>query len=82
MTPADLDRVSEIAAIGFPDHREDRACFENRLALSPSGCFVLQTADGLEGYLVALGILNKGQTLNSQEMPTSDTANLQPAYED
>ena len=53
MTPADLDRVSEIAAIGFPDHREDRACFENRLALNPSGCFVLQTADGLEGYLVA-----------------------------
>jgi len=36
----------------------------------------------LEGYLVALGILNKGQTLNPQEMPTSDTSNLQPAYED
>ena len=36
----------------------------------------------LEGYLVALGILNKGQTLNPQEMPMSDASNLQPAYED
>lgn len=36
----------------------------------------------LEGYLVALGILSKGQTLNPQEMPTSDTSNLQAAYED
>ena len=53
MTDADLDRVPEIAAIGFPDHFEDRACFENRLGLFPSGCFVLQTPSGLEGYLVA-----------------------------
>jgi len=36
----------------------------------------------LEGYLVALGILAKGQTLNAQEVPVSDTPNLQPAYED
>jgi hypothetical protein len=36
----------------------------------------------LEGYLVALGILSKGQTLNPQEMRTSNTSNLQPAYED
>lgn len=36
----------------------------------------------LEGYLVALGILSKGQTLNPQDMATSDTSNLQPAYED
>ncbi len=36
----------------------------------------------LEGYLVALGILNKGQTLNPQEMPMIDASNLQAAYED
>jgi GNAT superfamily N-acetyltransferase len=53
MAAADLDRVAEIAVIGFPDHFEGRACFENRLALNAAGCFVLQTPDGLEGYLVA-----------------------------
>ena len=53
MAAADLDRVAEIAVIGFPDHFEGRDCFANRLALNAPGCFVLQTADGLEGYLVA-----------------------------
>lgn len=53
MTEADLDRVAEIATIGFPNHFEGRPMFANRLALSPRGCFVLETADGLEGYLVA-----------------------------
>ena len=53
MTTADLDRVAEIATIGFPDHFEGRPCFANRLALNPAGCFVLQMPDGLEGYLVA-----------------------------
>lgn len=53
MTAADLDRVAGIAVIGFPDHFEGRDCFENRLALNPAGCFVLQTPGGLEGYLVA-----------------------------
>lgn len=53
MTAADLDRVAEIAVIGFPDHFEGRPCFANRLALNPAGCFVLETPGGLEGYLVA-----------------------------
>lgn len=53
MTEGDLDRVSEIAAIGFPDHFEGRDCFENRLGLNPAGCFVLDLETGLEGYLVA-----------------------------
>lgn len=53
MVEGDLDRVSEIAAIGFPDHFEGRDCFENRLSLNPAGCFVLETSGGLEGYLVA-----------------------------
>lgn len=54
MTAADLDAVADIAVLGFPDHFEGRDCFENRLALNPSGCFVL--ADGEDqprGYLVA-----------------------------
>jgi len=54
MAAADLDAVANIAAVGFPDHFEGRDCFENRLALNPSGCFVL--ADGMgqpQGYLVA-----------------------------
>ena len=41
MTVADLDAVTAIAAIGFPDHFEGRDCFANRLGLNPSGCFVL-----------------------------------------
>ncbi|MBU1348351.1 MAG: GNAT family N-acetyltransferase [Alphaproteobacteria bacterium] len=53
MVPADLDRVAEIAAIGFPDHFEGRTCFENRLGLNPAGCLVLAGPQGLEGYLVA-----------------------------
>ena len=52
MTVADLDRVAEIAVIGFPDHFEGRPLFANRLVLNPAGCFVLQTPEGLEGYLV------------------------------
>jgi len=54
MTTADLDAVVRIATVSFPDHFEGRDCFGNRLALNPSGCFVL--ADGgapPEGYLIA-----------------------------
>ncbi len=37
----------------------------------------------LERYLVTLGILEKGQTLSSQETPPgADVADLQPAYQD
>lgn len=54
MTTADLDAVAAIAAVGFPDHFEGRDCFENRLALNPSGCFVLAGEAGApSGYLVA-----------------------------
>lgn len=54
MTTGDLDAVTEIAAIGFPDHFEGRDCFANRLALNPAGCFVLSGEDGApKGYLVA-----------------------------
>ena len=54
MTAGDLDAVARIAVVGFPDHFEGRSCFENRLALYPSGCFVLAADDGApQGYLVA-----------------------------
>jgi len=54
MTAADLDAVAAIAVLGFPDHFEGRDLFENRLALNPSGCFVLADGDGEpKGYMVA-----------------------------
>jgi len=54
MRPDDIDAVVEVARLSFPDHFEDRACFENRLALYPRGCFVLTEAEGpARGYLIA-----------------------------
>lgn len=54
MTPADLDGVVAVAQLSFPDHREERACFANRLDLHPEGCFVLAADNGpVMGYLVA-----------------------------
>lgn len=53
MTPDDLDGVSAIAAIAFPHHFEDRACFANRLSLSRHGCRVLADDTHLAGYLLA-----------------------------
>jgi len=54
MTAADLDAVTAIAALAFPDHFEGRDCFANRLALHPAGCFVLAGSDEApQGYLVA-----------------------------
>ncbi len=53
MTPDDLDGVVAVAAIGFPDHREDRDCFESRLSVFPQGCFVLADGGAVRGYLIA-----------------------------
>ena len=54
MTEADLDGVVEVARLSFPNHPEERACFANRLALHPQGCFVLgDGAGGVFGYMVA-----------------------------
>ncbi|MGV8929508.1 MAG: GNAT family N-acetyltransferase [Brevundimonas sp.] len=54
MTAADLDTVAAIAAVGFPGHFESLDCFANRLALNPSGCFVLAGQAGApRGYLIA-----------------------------
>lgn len=53
MRPDDLDAVTAIAAVGFPDHFEGRDRFANRLELHPSGCFVLAGTNGVVGYVVA-----------------------------
>ena len=54
MRPTDIDAVVEVARLSFPDHFEDRACFQNRLALYPRGCFVLAEREGAaRGYLIA-----------------------------
>ena len=55
MRPDDVAGVIEVARLSFPDHFEDQACFENRLALYPRGCFVLtEGAQGpVRGYLIA-----------------------------
>lgn len=54
MRADDLDAVVDVARLSFPNHPEDRACFQNRLALYPRGCFVLATGDAsAKGYLIA-----------------------------
>ena len=54
MREIDLDRVAEIAVLGFPDHFEGRPVFANRLALYPRGAFVLAAGDQPPlGYLIA-----------------------------
>ena len=54
MRPDDIDAVVEVARLSFPDHFEDRACFQNRLALYPRGCFVLSGGEAApRGYLIA-----------------------------
>ena len=53
MAQGDLDGVVAVARLAFPDHPEDRACFAERLDLNPGGCFVLDGAEGVRGYLVA-----------------------------
>jgi ribosomal protein S18 acetylase RimI-like enzyme len=52
MASDDLDGVVAVAAIGFPDHREDRDCFESRLSVYPQGCFVLAESEAVQGYLI------------------------------
>lgn len=53
MRASDVDAVASVAATAFPDHFEDRACFEERLALFPQGCFVLASPAAVKGYLIA-----------------------------
>ncbi|MFN3536557.1 MAG: GNAT family N-acetyltransferase, partial [Brevundimonas sp.] len=67
MTDADLAGVLQVAAEAFPDHPEDRACFENRLGLYPAGCRVLADEAGeVAGYLVSYPwVLDAAPDLNA-----------------
>lgn len=78
MTAADLDAVAAIAAVGFPDHFEGRDCFENRLTLNPSGCFVLAGEGGApRGYLVAYPwTANAAPALNTLIAAIPDAASV------
>lgn len=53
MREGDIDAAFRLADLCFPDHFEPRACFAERLALFPQGCFVLTGGAALKGYLVA-----------------------------
>jgi ribosomal protein S18 acetylase RimI-like enzyme len=54
MRADDLDGVVAVARIAFPDHFEAPACFAERFALFPQGCYVLADGDGaVKGYLIA-----------------------------
>lgn len=50
MTINDIDAVHHVANQVHPDFPEDRAVFEDRLALFPQGCFVLEKAEAIIGY--------------------------------
>ena len=54
MRAGDMDAVVAVAATAFPDHPEGRACFAERLALSPATCFALAEENAPAcGYLIA-----------------------------
>lgn len=53
MREQDIDGVVAVAAACFPDHFEGRACFEERLALFPQGCFALASEAEVKGYCIA-----------------------------
>ncbi|WP_047307537.1 GNAT family N-acetyltransferase [Rhodopseudomonas palustris] len=53
MTVADLPVVNAIAAAVHVDYPEDPAVFAERLTLHPGGCFVLDTPEGVGGYLIS-----------------------------
>ena len=53
MLASDLDAMVALAARVHPDHPEDAEVLAERHALYPAGCFVLDGADGIAGYLLS-----------------------------
>lgn len=53
MEATDLDGVVHVARLAFPDHFEAPACFAERFALYPRGCFTLVADGEVMGYLIA-----------------------------
>ena len=50
--PSDVTRIAEISSIALAGYPEDPAIFHELMALSPDGCFVLETGGEMVGYLV------------------------------
>jgi len=53
MAPADLPAVMAIAAEVHPNYPEGEAVCAERLALHPAGCLVLESGEGLSGYVLS-----------------------------
>ena len=53
MRPDDLAAVENLGNEIHQDHPEDPAVFAERLALCPEGCFALDGATGLAGYVIS-----------------------------
>ncbi|WP_068082848.1 GNAT family N-acetyltransferase [Novosphingobium rosa] len=52
MREADMDAVTAISDDVHGDYTEPRAVYDERRALFPSGCFVFERGQGVEGYLI------------------------------
>jgi ribosomal protein S18 acetylase RimI-like enzyme len=53
MYPADIPAILAIQEEAYPWHQEDRAIFEDRLALYPQGCLALELDGELVGYILS-----------------------------
>jgi ribosomal protein S18 acetylase RimI-like enzyme len=53
MYPADIPAILAIQEEAYPWHQEDRAVFEDRLALYPQGCLSLDCEGALVGYILS-----------------------------
>jgi ribosomal protein S18 acetylase RimI-like enzyme len=53
MTAADLPAVIAIADAVHPDFPEDEVVFVNRLEMHPKGCTVLESVNGIQGYVIS-----------------------------
>lgn len=53
MYPADIPAILAIQEEAYPWHKEDRAVFEDRLALYPQGCLALELGGELVGYILS-----------------------------
>jgi len=53
MTAADLPAVMAVAAEVHPDYPEGEAVFAERCVLHPAGCLVLESGEGVGGYVLS-----------------------------
>lgn len=53
MAPADLPAVIAVAAEVHPNYPEGEAVYVERLTLHPAGCLVLESREGIGGYVLS-----------------------------